>query len=98
MKLVNYWSKLLTCLLFLLGADGGQSGSLGFKQGFSWYPVVIPAWKKNKSCYISNYGGERERERERERAAVLFQYVSKQFSAFKSLGQFGQFWDGQFQL
>ena len=91
MKLVNYWSKLLTCLLFLLGADGGQSGSLGFKQGFSWYPVVIPAWKK-KSCYISNYGGERERD------AVLFQNVSKQFFAFKSLEQFGQFWDGQFQL
>ena len=87
MKLVNYWSKLLTCLLFLLGADGGQSGSLGFKQGFSWYPVVIPAWKK-KSCYISNYGGERER----------YSFVSKCFSAFKSLGQFGQFWDVQLQL
>lgn len=43
-KFINQSQQyLLTCEEFLFGAVSGHSLSFGFKQGFSWYPVVIPA-------------------------------------------------------
>lgn len=40
---------LLTREEFLFGAVSGHSLSFGFKHGFSWYPVVIPACNIKKS-------------------------------------------------
>ena len=53
--------KKLTSFESLLGAVWGQSGSYGSRQGFSWYPEVMPAWKGKKEIRIkvSRYQGVR---------------------------------------
>lgn len=36
-----------TCFVRKLGVRVGHSGSCGFKHGFCWYPVVMPAYQHN---------------------------------------------------